>query len=268
MNQNENITLLPRHAEIIDVARQEGRVEVDKLARQLQVTPQTVRRDLNDLCRREILQRVHGGAIFPVVRNDLRYVERRGILADEKLRISKATAKMVPSGSSVLMNIGTTTERVAELLTARRDLLVITNNLNIAQNFAASPDIEVIVAGGSVRKSDNAIVGQSAVDMLRQFRVDLAIIGASAIAADGTLLDYDYQEVHVARAIIEQAAQTVLVADHSKFERRAPVRIAHVSDVQTIVTDRAVTAEFARLCADVETDIIVADQEVSDDGAG
>jgi DeoR family transcriptional regulator, glycerol-3-phosphate regulon repressor len=100
------------------------------------------------------------------------------------------------------------------------------------------PAFEVIIAGGAVRGSDGGIVGEAAVDFIKQFKVDFAVIGTSAIDPDGSLLDFDFREVKVAQAILANARHAILVADSTKFERTAPVRIAHLSMVDTFITDR------------------------------
>jgi DeoR family glycerol-3-phosphate regulon repressor len=107
----------------------------------------------------------------------------------------------------------------------------------------------VIVAGGVVRRTDGAVVGSSAVDLIRQFKVDTAVIGASAIDEDGALLDFDYREVKVSQAIIENARKVILVADRLKLERAAPVKIAHLSQIHTFITDSLTSAELRDLCA-------------------
>ena len=127
---------------------------------------------------------------------------------------------------------------MARALLQHNGLMVITNNLNVASLMRAYPQIEVVIAGGVVRHTDGGIVGEAAVDFIRQFKVDFAVIGASAIDEDGALLDYDYREVRVAQAILSNARQVMLVCDSSKFERSAPVRIGHLSQVATFVTDR------------------------------
>ena len=114
------------------------------------------------------------------------------------------------------------------------------------------PEIEVVIAGGVVRRSDGGIVGEAAVDFIRQFQVDFAVIGASAIDADGSLLDYDYREVRVAQAIISNARHVILAADATKFERSAPVRIGHLSQIDTFVTDRCPLESIRTVCADAE----------------
>jgi DeoR family glycerol-3-phosphate regulon repressor len=175
------------------------------------------------------------------------YEKRKRIAAAEKAAIGRAAAALVPDEASLFINIGTTTEAVGEALLPRRALMVITNNINVANRMRLFPQFEVIVAGGVVRGSDGGIVGEAAVDFIRQFRVDYAVIGASAVDPDGALLDYDFREVKVAQAIIENARHVILVADATKFARAAPVRIAHLGQIHTFVTDRC-TAPLASVC--------------------
>lgn len=237
-----------RQAEILTLARTQGRVEVDDLAVRFAVTPQTIRKDLNDLCDQKLLSRVHGGAILASGVENLNYEARRQIAAEEKRGIGAAAAALIPNKTSLFINIGTTTEEVARALRGHEDLLVITNNLNVALMLHTQPRFEVIVAGGPVRRTDGAVVGAAAVDLIRQFKVDTAVIGVSAIDEDGALLDFDYREVRVSQAIIENARRVILVADRLKLERSAPVRIAHLSQIQTFVTDHLPSERLRSLC--------------------
>ncbi|HSH43426.1 MAG TPA: DeoR/GlpR family DNA-binding transcription regulator, partial [Arenicellales bacterium] len=177
------------------MAKTSGSVDVDMLAGHFLVTPQTIRRDLNFLCSNDYLRRTHGGAILQDVDENLGYQARRHIAAEAKRRIGELAASLVPEGSSLFINIGTTTEQVARFLKAKRDLMVITNNVNVVTILMGATGIELIVAGGVVRHEDSGIVGERASEFLSQFRVDHAVIGTSAIEEDGTLLDYDYREV-------------------------------------------------------------------------
>ena len=135
--------------------------------------------------------------------------------------------------------------------------MVITNNINVANRMRVYPSIEVVIAGGVVRGSDGGIVGEAAVDFIKQFKVDYAVIGASAIDHDGALLDFDFREVKVAQAIIANARHVILVSDSTKFERTAPVRIgASLSQVDTFITDRCDIAAVQRICRDAEVELI------------
>ena len=235
---------LMRQAQIVELARKKGGVTVEQLVEAFDVTPQTIRKDLNLLCDRGALKRTHGGAMHPSGVENVEYEARRQIATDEKQAIGRAAAALIPDNASLFINIGTTTEAVSQALAEHHGLMVITNNINVANRLRVAPTMEVVIAGGVVRSSDGGIVGEAAVDFIRQFKVDFAVIGVSAIDADGALLDFDFREVKVAQAIIENARHVILVADSTKFERTAPVRIAHLSQVDTFVTDRCTQDEL------------------------
>ncbi|USI73702.1 DeoR/GlpR family DNA-binding transcription regulator [Sphingomonas morindae] len=238
-----------RHRLILAQARQAGRVDVEDLAARLAVTPQTIRKDLNILARKSLLARVHGGAIVTSGVDNLAYGERRLVAAGAKAAIGRAAAALIPDGASLFITIGTTTEAVAEALDEHRDLLVISNNLNVIDRMSGRADRQVIAVGGRVRAADRAIIGPLAAEFLRNFKVDFAVIGASAIDAEGALLDFDTDEVQVARTIIAQARQVILVADHSKVGRPAPVRIGGFEEIGHFVTDRLDDPRLAAACA-------------------
>ena len=160
---------------------------------------------------------------------------------------ARAVAAQVPHGCSLILNIGTTTEAIARALLHHRGLRVLTNNLNVAAILSGNPDCEVIVAGGVVRPRDRGIVGEAAVDFIRQFRVDIALIGISGIESDGTLRDFDYREVKVAQTIIEHAREVWLAADHSKFNRPAMVQLATLEQIDRLFTDAAPPEPFPSL---------------------
>lgn len=250
--------LNPRQSDIIDRAKQQGRVDVDALAQVFNVTPQTIRKDLNILCERKLLERVHGGAIFPSGVTNFAYEARRSLAASGKEQIGQAVAHLIPDNSSLILNIGTTTEQVASALRRHEGLMAITNNINVANILHNSPGVDVVIAGGALRRSDGGIVGETTVDFIRQFKVDYAIIGTSAIDQDGTLLDFDYREVRAAKAIIEHARRTILVADAIKFERNAPVRIGHLCDIDTFVTDLPPSPDIVAICQTHNVQLIVA----------
>jgi DeoR family glycerol-3-phosphate regulon repressor len=238
----------PRQGDILTLARARGRVGVDDLAAHFEVSPQTIRKDLNELCERRLMTRVHGGAIIASGVENVAYEARRFIAQAEKRAIGEAAARLIPNNASLFINIGTTTEEVARALMQHEGLLVITNNLNVATLLYRQPKIEVIVAGGPVRRSDGALIGSTAVDFIKQFKVDYAVIGASAIDEDGALLDFDIREVRVSRAIIDNARQVMLVADQLKLTRAAPIRIGALADVDVFVTDALAPPALRTLC--------------------
>jgi DeoR family glycerol-3-phosphate regulon repressor len=250
--------LHPRLTDILEIARQRGRVDVELLAGRFDVTPQTIRKDLNDLCERQLLQRIHGGAVYPSGVTNFAYDSRRTLAADSKQLIGVTAAKLIPDNSSLILNIGTTTEQVALALRRHEGLMVITNNINVASILRDAPSAEVVIAGGVVRHSDGGIMGEATVDFIKQFKVDYAIIGASAIDHEGAILDYDFREVKVSQAIISHARKTILVADSLKFERTAPVKIADFSMIDVFVTDLEPPKEIVDICKAHDVELIVA----------
>lgn len=256
--------LLPRQADILALAREAGRLDVDSLAARFNVTPQTIRKDLNELCEQGLLQRYHGGAMLPSGVANLAYESRRHLAPDAKRRIGAKAAALIPHNCSLLINIGTTTEQVATALRSHRGLMVITNNMHVVNILRGCHDIEVIVAGGVLRHADGGIVGAPAVEFLRQFKVDYAVIGTSAIDEDGSLLDFDYREVEVSRKIVESARCVILVADSLKYERSAPVRIGHISEVDHFVTDAPPPERLQRICAENQVQVELAEEAAAE----
>jgi DeoR family transcriptional regulator, glycerol-3-phosphate regulon repressor len=241
----------PRQSELLDAVRTHGVATVEALADRFGVTLQTVRRDVKLLAEAGLLARFHGGVRLPSsTTENIAHRQRESLNADAKTRIAKAVAARVPNGCSILINLGTTTEAVARALLHHKGLRVITNNLNVAAILADNVECEVIVAGGVVRNRDRGIVGEAAVDFIRQFRVDIGLIGISGIEADGSLRDFDYREVKVSRAIIEQSREVWLAADHSKFNRPAMVELARVDQLDLLFTDQTPPPPFPALLAE------------------
>lgn len=252
--------LTPRQADLLDAVRLQGPMSIEALAERFSVTLQTVRRDVRFLSDAGLLARFHGGVRLPgSTTENIAYRQRQALASDEKARIARSIAKRIPNGCSLIMNIGTTIEAVAHELRYHKGLRVITNNLHIAGLLSANKDCEVIVAGGVVRASDQGIVGEATVDFIRQFKVDIGLIGISGIESDGTLRDYDFREVKVARAIIEKSREVWLAADANKFNRPAMVELGHLRDIDILFTDTEPPQPFAELLAKAEVSCVVAD---------
>ena len=248
-----------RRAQIVDLVRRQGFVSIDALAQRFAVTPQTVRRDINALCDQAVLQRHHGGAALASSVENIAYPERQVLHIEAKRRIARLVAAHIPNHASLFINIGTTTEEIAKQLMRHIGLRVITNNLNVAALLSTNDDFQVTVAGGMVRARDQGIVGEATIDLIRQFRVDYGVIGISGIDLDGTLLDFDYQEVRVAQAIIANSREVFLAADHSKFGRNAMVRLGGLEDVDALFTDAPPPPELRQRIEASEVDLFVAD---------
>ena len=245
-----------RHPEILEIARREGKVTVEGLAAHFGVTLQTIRRDLTDLAEAGRLERVHGGAVLPSGTTNIGYEERRSLNLEAKRAIARACAAEIPNDISLFLNIGTSTEAVAEELLHHEKLMVVTNNMNVANILAGNPGCEIIVTGGQLRRSDGGLVGNLAAETIRKFKFDLAVIGCSSLDRDGDLLDFDIQEVSVSQTILRQSRKTFLVSDSTKFARSAPARIASLADIDTFFTDRPLPPGLSNACEGWGTRVI------------
>ncbi len=256
---NAGRTITERQQYILDLVNSQGFASIEQLAQLFSVSPQTVRRDINDLHKKGVLQRYHGGAGKSSSVENLDYPARKILCLEEKKKIAQLISAQIPDHASLFINIGTTTEAVAKQLTRHKGLRVITNNLNVAMIMSENEDFEVFVTGGRVRSKDRGITGEATRDFINQFKVDFGIIGISGIDSDGSMLDFDYREVRAAKGIIANSRKVYMVADHTKFGRKAMVRLGKLSEVDALFTDSAPPSELRELFSSLETELWVAD---------
>nr|WP_240162343.1 DeoR family transcriptional regulator [Glaciimonas sp. PAMC28666] len=262
MAQIPIVTLNARQQEIINYVQRESFVTVENLANRFGMTQQTIRRDVNMLAEQNLLQRYHGGVGLPSSAENIAYGDRQGLQSEEKRRIAALVAEHIPDQATLFINIGTTTEEVAKALSRRRNLRVITNNLNVAAIMSGYPGCEVIIAGGVVRARDLGVTGEETIDFIQRFKVDFGIIGISSIDPDGALRDYDYREVRVAEAIIAHSRSVFLVADHSKFMRPALVQLSELSKIDALFTDQPIPETLVNVFKEANTKVFVAEKIV------
>lgn len=238
-----------RQQAILALVKTHGFVATVQLVCHFKVTPQTIRRDINILCEQNLLHRFHGGAGQSTNTENEAYNRRLHSFAEEKSNIAAHVVKHIPNGSSLFLNIGTTTEMVARALMRHKNLRIVTNNLHVATILSNNDDFEVMITGGQLRKRDGGITGPATTEFIERFRLDFGIIGVSGIDSDGSLLDFDYQETLNAKAIIANSRESILVADHSKFGRRAMSRFGHLSQIDWLYTDRELPEGFEHLAS-------------------
>lgn len=258
IHDDEN--LMPtRHTRIIETVSNQGYMSVDALSKQFSVTPQTIRRDIKVLSDMGFLQKFHGGVFASSSVQNIAYQTRKSLYSEEKIRIADKVSSFIPNNASIFLNIGTSTEEVARALKKTKNgLRVITNNLNVASILSDKEDFQVIVAGGILRSRDMGLTGETTIGFIRQFKVDFGIIGVSGIDADGTLLDFDYNEVWVTREIIRNSRKVFLVTDTSKFGRNAMVRLGDLSEIDIVFTDSEPPDNFKNAFEAAETSLVVA----------
>jgi DeoR family fructose operon transcriptional repressor len=234
-----------RQQRILQEAREQGRVEVAALAGLLDVTSETIRRDLTALERHGLLRRVHGGAI-PLDRLGFEpgIATRDAVMTAEKERIAKAALEELPADGAVLLDAGTTTARLADALPGDRDLTVLTNSLPIAMKLSARPNLTLLFLGGRVRGRTLAAVDIWAMRALEETFVDVAFMGTNGFSVERGLTTPDSTEAAVKRAMIKAARRAVVLADHTKFGNDNLVRFGSLEDVETLITDSGLDAEL------------------------
>ena len=235
-----------RQQRIIALARQDGRVEVTALADDLGVAAETVRRDLTALERRGSLRRVHGGAI-PVERLEVEptLATRFSRLADVKRRIAARALDELPAGGSVILDAGSTTQAVAELLPTDLQLTVITNSLSAAATLSANPGVTLYLLGGRLRGTTGAAGGDWALSPLADVVVDVAVVGTNGISVARGLTTPDQSEALVKKAMVAAARKCVVLTDSSKTGDDHLHRFAQVADVDVVITDADIDDDVA-----------------------
>jgi DeoR family fructose operon transcriptional repressor len=231
-----------RRQAIMNDLRTTGRVDAADVAARLNVTNETVRKDLIELDRQGLLRRVHGGAV-PV--GQLSYepaVSTRTEYAAEKTRIATAALAHLPAGGAILIDAGSTTARLAEVLPADRELTIYTNTLTIALTLIDRPLLTVVTLGGRVRPLTRAEVGDWAARALAEINVDVAFLGANAISVERGLTTPDPAEAAVKRRMLGSARRRILLADHSKVGAVSLCRHAGLSDLDLLITDTGLPA--------------------------
>ena len=248
-----------RQQAILGHARSVGRADVNMLAELFDVTPETIRRDLNELERRGLLRRVHGGAI-PVERFglELPVAQRTGRNPEQKQRIAKAALDQLPDSGSIIIDAGTTTIRLAEMLPADRKFTVVTHALPIAAMLAERPNVTLLLVGGQVRQGTLAAFGTWGQSGHESVLADVAFAGTNGISTARGLTTPDLAEAAVKQSLIASARRTIVLADHSKVGQDEFAHVADLSEVDTIITDSEVDADMAREIEDMGPEVVSA----------
>ncbi len=235
-----------RRQYIVALAQKHGRVLVEELSHSLGISQITIRKDLDYLQSRGVLQRTHGGALLPGsgALADPSLQEKEGRHSQEKQRISAAAVNLVQEGQCVLLDSGTTTTAIARALKKFSHLTIITNAVNIAAELSGT-DFEVLLTGGSLRKNSFSLVGPLAEDMLHEMHADILFLGVDGFDLDVGLTTPNVMESRVNRAMVKAASMVVAVCDSTKFNRRSLSKIVDATSIHHVITDSNLSTETA-----------------------
>ncbi len=231
------VTGNPRYDQLLSLIHVNGYMRIEDLAARLNVSAQTIRRDIKKLSEDGILSRYHGGAGQPSSSINRELEEREVFLVEEKRRIAAAVAERIPDRCTVFLTAGTTIECVARALLMRQDLRIITTCLRVAGLLYKRRDFEVMMPGGCVRPQNSGIIGPSALEFLQKFRADYYVGSVGAIDPAGTLLDFDFNEVAVMRIMMANSKHVFVAADHTKFSASASVELGAASAIDVLFSD-------------------------------
>lgn len=237
--------LQKRQNEILALVKSRGACSIVELATQFRVSDETIRRNIKPLVREGLIDKVHGG-IIPSQKQEPEppFAKRMNERVEAKQKISARVAGIIHNGDSIMLDTGSTTAYVARALSDHRNLSVVTNCTEIARTLAREPSNRVHICGGALRADDWATFGSVAIEFVRQFHVNYAILSIGGVTDSGSFMDYHLEEAEFSRAVIAQAKQTIVVADHSKFGNSNFIKVCDFEQVDMVVVDRLPAAKI------------------------
>ena len=245
-----------RQAEILNLLQVEGACSINELADRFSVSDETVRRDVKQLETMGHVLKVHGGVRLPENIFETPFRQRQFEQTDAKQRIGAAVSNLVTDGMTVSIESSTTAFWVARHLKNQRNLSVITNGLEIVRELCGRNNNRIFLSGGEVSDSTLSTLGPSAMEFVERFTPELLILGASGLHAEAGLCDFHMAEAEFAKAILTRAQRVAVIADSTKFNRRALIHICNFDRIDHLVTDREPEGELRAALRDV--DVIVA----------
>ncbi len=243
MINNETLFKSQRQSGILKLIEERGQITVPEVSDLFNVSKVTARRDLIEMAERGEIRRTHGGALLGATPTEPPVLERAQEQRDEKRRIGKAAAGLVQDGETIFLGSGTTVLAMAKQLNEGIHLTVVTNSLPVVTELSRHPHVEMIIIGGMLRKSEQAMVGHTAEQALQDFRVDHVFMGIRSIDVQNGFTNDDFPDTVLDRTLFKISSQVVVLADHTKFERTSLVHVAPLEAAYMIVTDSGTPAE-------------------------
>lgn len=250
----------PRQDKLIKLVNDKGYYSVEELAELLDVSTQTIRRDIKKLNNDRLVIRHHGGASSPATKNNLDYEVRKVSDTEQKHAIGKAIADLIPDNSTVFITIGTTAEVIASHLAKKNNLQVITNSLRVASVLHTNKSIDVLIPSGKVKAFNGGIVGTEAMDFISNFRFDYLVTSAASVDVDGTLLEYDLNETMITQTVMKSARHVLVAMDSSKFIPKGSITLANIEDVTYFLTDKKPSPTIEAAAKKGDTKLVICSQ--------
>ncbi|NPV54920.1 MAG: DeoR/GlpR transcriptional regulator [Firmicutes bacterium] len=248
-----------RHLQICDLLRQKGAIGVTEMAKLFKVSEMTIRRDLTELEQLGKLHRTHGGAV--AARTDdyePPYIIRASENVHEKRIIGRAAADLVSDGDVIILDVGTTPLQVAKHLASGKRVTVLTNWIPNVLVLSKKQGVDTILMGGAVRPEELSLVGGMTEEFFQRFNANKLFLGVGGVSLEKGLTDYRMDEVEAKKTMLKVTQKAILVADHTKFERVAPIKIAPISVIHTVVTDSGISEDMRENLLRLGIEVLVA----------
>ena len=255
-----NIIPAERRARIMTIINENGFAQVSSLSNELGVSELTIRRDLQILEKEGGIIRKRGGAISrnKNVTMEVPYSIKQVQNPEIKKRIASAAATLIEDGNSIILDSGSTTFALSQLLASRKRLTVVTNDLYIATKLGINPDIKLICTGGIIRPNVFSMQGTLAENCIRNFSVEYTILGADAIHNEQGIFNVNTEEIPIKQAMIESAKKVILLVDSSKFKIRGFAKVCDLSSIHCVITDEGITSDSRKIIRDhIQNELII-----------
>ena len=247
-----------RQQQILEYLQSKKSITIRKAAEIFMVSEATVRRDLDELASTGKIERTHGGAVIHTGTGfEWRHAEKMQEMIPEKKRIAIAAKKLIEDGDSLFLDTGTTTYLLAEELKEKKRLTVVTNNLDIAYTTELDATSTMIITGGIRRDGYSSLVGDIAAELVRKLYVDVSFIGADAVSVGNGVFNTNFNEIGIKKSGIESGKRKVLLADSSKFSRKALAKICDLQEFDIIITDSGIDEAQLKILKEKITRVIV-----------
>jgi len=247
-----------RHAEIMRLLKEEGTITISSLADRLNVSLETIRRDVKPLSQDGAIIKMHGAVGLPNVTGEAPFDKRMRENADAKRAIARQVASTIADGDSIMLDTGTTASFLARELLGHRRLTVVTNCSDIARTLATVNGNKVYMAGGELRSDSGAAFGISAIDFINRFSVHHAVITTGAVDATFGVMDYDLDEAEFGRVVLSRGQRALVITDHTKFGRQGLVQVCGFEGITELVTDKNPPEEIVAAIEAAGTKLTVA----------
>ena len=253
-----DILIEKRRDNICELLKEKNILLIGEFSSILNISKATIRRDLDILAKEKKIIRIYGGAITQTTKDyEPPYMIRSLKMIEQKKAIGKLAASLIPESSSIFVDVGTTLLELAKNIPTDKNISVVTNWLPIAEKLGEKMFSNLFLLGGKVNCREMSIIGNSSLQLLDNFNIEICFIGVGGIDVNQGLTDYTFEEIEMKKKMINRTKKRIVLADHKKFNRIAPIKICDLSAIDTIITSEGLEEEMKQKYKNIGIEIIV-----------